>query len=154
MDKSWEYDLKNFPNVFRSLWYLYPCVISFKVIWRLLEWKSKTLVHHLANLTNSEMKIPNDESLGTSPFNKGKLTIGNPKPSRLLSFKNAGMNVADNDFIFKSRKEVSLSEVHVFALFNWSSVRYILVKISKLPLDFVNRKCYCGQIYRIIISLS
>ena len=23
--------------------------------------------------------------------------------------------------------------------------RYILVKISKLPLDTVNRKCYCGQ---------
>ena len=30
----------------------------------------------------------------------------------------------------------------------------ILIKISKLPLDFVNRKCYCGQLYRIILSLT
>ena len=31
---------------------------------------------------------------------------------------------------------------------------HILVKISKLPLDFVNRKCCCGQLYRIVISLT
>ena len=31
---------------------------------------------------------------------------------------------------------------------------YILVKISKLPLDFVNRKSCCSQLYRIIISLT
>ena len=31
---------------------------------------------------------------------------------------------------------------------------YILVKISKLPLDFVNRKSCCSQFYRIIISLT
>ena len=37
MDRSSEYDLKNFPNVFRSLWYLLPCVNSFEVIWRFLE---------------------------------------------------------------------------------------------------------------------
>ena len=30
----------------------------------------------------------------------------------------------------------------------------ILVKMSKLPLDFVNRKCCCGQLYRIVISLK
>ena len=30
----------------------------------------------------------------------------------------------------------------------------ILVKISKLPLDFVSQKCYCGQLYRITISLT
>ena len=30
----------------------------------------------------------------------------------------------------------------------------ILVKISKLPLDFMNRKCCCGQLYRIVISLT
>ena len=30
----------------------------------------------------------------------------------------------------------------------------ILVKISKLPLDFVNRKCYNGQLYRIRTYLT
>ena len=32
--------------------------------------------------------------------------------------------------------------------------KYILVKISKLPLDFVNRKSCCSQFYRIILSLT
>ena len=32
-----------------------PCVSSSEVILRFLEWKSKTLVQHLANLTNCEM---------------------------------------------------------------------------------------------------
>ena len=30
----------------------------------------------------------------------------------------------------------------------------ILVKVSKLPLDFVNRRCYCVQLYLMIISLT
>ena len=30
----------------------------------------------------------------------------------------------------------------------------LLIKISKLPLDFVNRKCYCVQFHRILISLT
>ena len=39
--------------------------------------------------------IPYDGSLGTSPLNHGKLTIGNPKSSRVV---NAGMNVTANNF--------------------------------------------------------
>ena len=53
----------------------------------------KTLVQHLANLTNCEKQIPYDESLGTSPLNHGKLTKENPK-----SFVNAGMIVIANNF--------------------------------------------------------
>ena len=53
------------------------------MIWRFLEWKSKTLVQHLANRTNWEMSIPYDGSLGTLPLNQRKLTLGNPKSSRL-----------------------------------------------------------------------
>ena len=30
----------------------------------------------------------------------------------------------------------------------------LLVKSSKLPLDFLNWMCYCVQLYRIIISLT
>ena len=32
-----------------------PVSAVLQVIWRFLEWKSKTLVQHLANLTNCEM---------------------------------------------------------------------------------------------------
>ena len=42
------------------------------MIWRFFEWKSKTLVQHLANRTNCEMLIPYDGSLGTSPLIQGK----------------------------------------------------------------------------------
>ena len=55
LDKSSEYDLKDFSNVLQSFWYLQLCVSSFEEIWRILEWESKTLVQHLANRTNWEM---------------------------------------------------------------------------------------------------
>ena len=29
---------------------------------------------------------------------------------------------------------------------------YILVKISKLPLEFVRRKCFCGTLYRTLMA--
>ena len=49
--------LRTSQTFFRSLWYLLPCVYSFEVIWRFLEWKSKTLVHvqHLAIQINCEL---------------------------------------------------------------------------------------------------
>ena len=83
--KIWINTLKNlkiFPNVFRSFWYLQPCASCLEVvIWKLWEIKSKTLVQHLANLTKWEIKTPYDGSQGTSPLIQGKLMIGNPTSS-------------------------------------------------------------------------
>ena len=44
----------------------------FEVFWN---GNPKTLVQHLADLTNCEMYIPYDRSLGTSPLNHGKLIL-------------------------------------------------------------------------------
>ena len=46
------------------------------------------------------------------------------------------------------------SKYNMWALFTGRTSWNILVKISKLPLDFVNRKSCCSQLYRIIISLT
>ena len=92
------------------------------MIWRFLEWKSKTLVQHLANRTNYEMQIPYDGCLGTSPLNQRKLTIGNPKSSRLSeTLVWIWLSIT---FIFKFKKEVSMSEV--FAL-NIKAILQVLI---------------------------
>ena len=84
-------------------------------------------MQHLANLTNWEIVTPCNGSLGTSPLNQGKLTIGNLNSSGLS--KTLVWTSLPITFIFKSRKEVSLSEV--FALFNWSFSNSGLSMVNK-----------------------
>ena len=40
-------------------------VSSVEVIWRFLEWKSKTLVQHLANLTNHDLRMCRELDAGS-----------------------------------------------------------------------------------------
>ena len=56
-DISSEYDLKNFQNVFRILWYLEPCVNSF-------EYKKRLLLSFKSDLINNMDHI---RILGTEP---------------------------------------------------------------------------------------
>ena len=84
---------------------------------------------------SSQLRNANTVRLGTSPLNHGKLIIGNPKSLRLSSTL-LWMSLPIT-FIFKSKKEVSLSEV--FALFDCSSAGYISgIYFSKPGLSMVN----------------
>ena len=64
---------------------------------------------------------------------------------------------AENDAImlrnFNTRKKYRQVGIHVCYIGGWSELA-ILVKISKLPLDFLNRMCYCVQLYLMMISLT
>ena len=75
--------LEDLSNIFRSLWYMKPCVISSEVTWRFSDKKSKTLVQDLANTTDCEMQIPYDGNLEAWLLHRQKLTIWNPKSSCL-----------------------------------------------------------------------
>ena len=46
---------RTFQMVFEACDICNPVPVVLEVIWRFLEWKSKTLVQHLANITNWEM---------------------------------------------------------------------------------------------------
>ena len=84
----------------------------------------------LQNASTTLSKSTQLRNVNTVRWEFGNVTtqqweINNRKSEAIAFVVNAGMNVAANNFYinFKSKKEVSLSEV--FALFNWSSAGYI-----------------------------
>ena len=73
------------------------------------------------------------------------------KQSNLKSWKVMPQNACTS---WSKRDDILNPRNYNFNQFLTRKIWYIFVKISKLPLDFVNRKSCCSQLYRIIISLT
>ena len=78
----------------------------------------------------------------------------------IVGLRNNLWSILNKINYFKSEKDLlsALSEESLQDMLclnvTFSDISAILVKISKLPLDFLNRKCYCVQLYRMIILLT